>query len=253
MIGPPNTLPAIPMNLVADYGGASMHAALGVMFALFARERTGLGQFVDVSYLDSTFALLAASPPVTAWLAGGPPPDRRRGLFTGGYPYYSIYEDSEGMLMTISATEPWIFRNLCEAVGRPELTEGAMAADVFVAEAGPVSIKVRDALQDVFRTKTRAEWFEELGAANVCVGVVASVEEAYRDPQIRHRGMAQDVGHPNSEGGSVLHPGIAIKLSATPGGIRSMPPGIAVDTDDVLQEIGYDSETIGTMRRDGAI
>ena len=64
-LGQPDEPPTIPLNLVADYGGASMHGALGVMFALFARERTGRGQLVDVAYLDATISLLAAVPSFT--------------------------------------------------------------------------------------------------------------------------------------------------------------------------------------------
>src|SRR5215475_1916752 len=62
LIGEPDRKPIFPLNLVADYGGASMHGALGVMMALFARERTGRGQHVDVSYLDTSLALLAPTP-----------------------------------------------------------------------------------------------------------------------------------------------------------------------------------------------
>lgn len=253
MIGPEGTVPPIPMNLIADYGGASMHAALGVMFALFARERSGRGQYVDISYLDTTFAMLSASPPVTAWLAGGESPSRRRGLFTSGYPFYSVYEDRDGQLMTISATEPWIFRNLCEAVGRPELVEGAMQADVFEAEPSEVSARVRAGLQEAFRSRTRAEWFEILGAANVCVGVVATVEDAYSDPQIRHRGMAMTVHHEDPSVGEILQPGFAIRLSDTPASVRRTAPGIAADTDSVLAELGYSNDEISDLRHDGII
>jgi len=74
LIGEPDRKPVIPLNLVADYAGASMHGALGIMFALFARERTGKGQLVDVSYLDTSIALLAATPTCATTAAMAWPP-----------------------------------------------------------------------------------------------------------------------------------------------------------------------------------
>ena len=71
LIGEPDRPPAIPLNLIADYAGASMHGLVGILLAVLARQRTGRGQFVDVSYLDSTLALLAATPALQAFLSAG--------------------------------------------------------------------------------------------------------------------------------------------------------------------------------------
>src|SRR2546426_685478 len=79
LIGPTEGPPAIPLNIVADYAGASMHGVTGIMFALFARERTGKGQFVDVSYLDTTISLLAATPNVRDYFADDVIPGRGKG------------------------------------------------------------------------------------------------------------------------------------------------------------------------------
>src|SRR3990172_5048769 len=101
LIGEPDRKPAIPLNLVADYAGASMHGALGVMYALFARERTGKGQHVDVSYLDTSVALLAATPNMRFFFSDGMAPKRGEGFLGGSYPYYAIYETRDGKLLTI--------------------------------------------------------------------------------------------------------------------------------------------------------
>src|SRR2546428_2106241 len=84
--------PVIPLNLVADYAGASLHGALGIVLALFARERTGRGQHVDVSYLDTTVSLLAATPNMRFFFSDGWSPKRGEGFLGGSYPYYAIYE-----------------------------------------------------------------------------------------------------------------------------------------------------------------
>ena len=94
LIGEPDRKPVFPLNLVADYAGASMHGALGIMLALFARENTGRGQHVDVSYLDTSVALLAATPNMRFFWSDGLAPKRGEGFLGGSYPYYAVYETS---------------------------------------------------------------------------------------------------------------------------------------------------------------
>src|SRR3989338_3705015 len=96
LIGEPDRKPAIPLNLVADYAGASMHGALGIVLALFARERTGRGQHVDVAYLDTSVSLLAATPNMRFFFSDGLAPRRGEGFLGGSYPYYAIYETRDG-------------------------------------------------------------------------------------------------------------------------------------------------------------
>ena len=106
LIGEAGRKPVFPLNIVADYAGASMHGALGIMFALFARERTGRGQHVDISYLDTTLSLLAATPNMRFFFSDGVAPRRGEGFLSGSYPYYAIYETRDGKLLTIGCTEP---------------------------------------------------------------------------------------------------------------------------------------------------
>ncbi|MEK7362534.1 MAG: CaiB/BaiF CoA-transferase family protein, partial [candidate division NC10 bacterium] len=118
LIGEPDRKPAIPLNIVADYGGASLHGALGIMLALFARERTGKGQHVDVAYLDSTLSLLAATPNLRFFFSDGLAPRRGAGFLGGSYPYYAVYETKDKKLLSIGCTEPWLWENFCKAIGR---------------------------------------------------------------------------------------------------------------------------------------
>jgi crotonobetainyl-CoA:carnitine CoA-transferase CaiB-like acyl-CoA transferase len=109
--------PVIPLNLVADYAGASLHGALGIVLALFARERHGRGQHVDISYLDTTLSLLAATPNMRFFFSDGVAPARGEGFLGGSYPYYAIYETRDNKLLTIGCTEPWLWENFCKAIG----------------------------------------------------------------------------------------------------------------------------------------
>src|SRR5947209_2485522 len=154
LIGEPDRKPVIPLNLVADYAGASLHGALGIMLALFARERTGRGQHVDVSYLDTTVSLLAATPNLRFLFSDGLAPRRGEGFLGGSYPYYAIYSTRDDKLLTIGCTEPWLWENFCTAIGRPDFKRFAHAQRAYRGRAegsGPVGRRDRRPAQEASR------------------------------------------------------------------------------------------------------
>jgi alpha-methylacyl-CoA racemase len=238
--------PVIPLNLIADYAGASMHGALGIALALFARERTGRGQHVDVSYLDTTVSLLAATPNMRFFFSDGMAPRRGEGFLGGSYPYYAIYETRDDKLLTIGCTEPWLWANFCKAIGRPDFERFARKPDQFVRAANPEEAAARDAIEGIIKTRDRDDWYERLVKADVCVGKVYDVEEMVDDPQINHRQMIVDVEHPTH--GRVRQFGVAIKLSDTPGSVRSAAPLSGEHTDVVLKDLGFGPADIAALR-----
>ena len=251
LIGEADRKPAIPLNLVADYAGASLHGALGIMLALFARERTGRGQHVDVSYLDTTISLLAATPNMRFFFSDGAAPRRGQGFLGGSYPYYAIYETRDGKLLTIGCTEPWLWENFCRAIGRPDFARFARKPDQFVRAANAEEETARREIEAIIRTRDRDEWYDMLVKADVCVGKVYDVEEMVTDPQVLHRRMIVDIQHPRH--GTVREVGIAIKLSDTPGTIRAAAPTPGEHTDDVLKTLGVPSAEISALRTKGVI
>jgi crotonobetainyl-CoA:carnitine CoA-transferase CaiB-like acyl-CoA transferase len=246
LIGEADRKPAIPLNLVADYAGASLHGALGIMLALFARERTGRGQHVDVSYLDTTISLLAATPNMRFFFSDGAAPRRGQGFLGGSYPYYAIYETRDGKLLTIGCTEPWLWENFCRAIDRPDFARFARKPDQFVRAANAEEEGARREIEAIIRTRDRDEWYERLTKADVCVGKVYDVEEMVADPQVLHRRMVVDIQHPTL--GNVRQVGIAIKLSETPGSIRSAAPTSGQHTDAVLKDLGLGADEISALR-----
>jgi alpha-methylacyl-CoA racemase len=251
LIGEADRKPAIPLNLVADYAGASLHGALGIMMALFARERTGRGQHVDVSYLDTTISLLAATPNMRFFFSDGQSPRRGQGFLGGSYPYYAIYETRDGKLLTIGCTEPWLWENFCRAIERPEFARFARKPDQFVRAANAEEDGARREIEAIIRTRDRDEWYERLVKADVCVGKVYDVEEMVTDPQVLHRRMIVDIQHPTL--GTVREVGIAIKLSETPGTIRTAAPTAGEHTDAVLKDLGLEAGDIAALRSKGVI
>ena len=239
--------PVIALNLVADYAGASLHGALGIVLALFGRERTGRGQHVDVSYLDTTVSLLAATPNMRFFFSDGVAPRRGEGFLGGSYPYYAIYETRDNKLLTIGCTEPWLWENFCKAIEHPEYTRFARQPDQFVRAANPEEAAARDAIEAVIRTRDRDDWYGFLVKHDVCVGKVYDVEEMVADPQINHRQMIVDVEHPTH--GRVRQFGIAIKLSDTPGTIRTAAPLSGEHTEAILKDLGLGTDDIAGLRQ----
>jgi crotonobetainyl-CoA:carnitine CoA-transferase CaiB-like acyl-CoA transferase len=246
LIGEPDRKPVIPLNLVADYAGASLHGALGIVLALYARERTGRGQHVDVSYLDTSVSLLAATPNMRFFFSDGMAPRRGEGFLGGSYPYYAIYETRDGKLLTIGCTEPWLWENFCKAIGKPEYVRFARKPDQFVRAANAEEDAARREIEAIIRTRDRDEWFDVLVKADVCVGKVYDVEEMVRDPQLNHRQMIVEAEHPTL--GKVKQFGIAIKLSDTPGSVRRAAPIPGEQTDEVLKSLGMSAEAIADLR-----
>lgn len=249
-LGAPGAEPTIPLNIVADYAGASMHGALGVMFALFARERSGKGQLVDIAYLDSTISLLSAVPAFMAFFGGGPEPRRGVGTFDGTRPYYTTYECSDQKLLSIGSTEPHLWGNFCRVVDRLEWTEAELRPGEAVRGPRPEQTEIKLQVAELMKTRPRDEWFEILTQADVCVGKVYDPGEVFEDPQVRHRGMAMDI---DVDGASALNPGVAIKLSDTPGEVRFPTPMSGAHTDDILGELGYGLDDITRLREAGAV
>jgi crotonobetainyl-CoA:carnitine CoA-transferase CaiB-like acyl-CoA transferase len=250
-LGAPDTAPPIPLNLVADYAGASLHGVIGILLALFARQTTGRGQQVDIAYLDTAFALLTAVPGIRNYLVGGAEPRRGENVFAGEHPYYALYRTRDDRWLSVGCMEPWLWDNFCRAVGRPELSAQRMHGSDFQQPPSAGQRAAKAELDALIRTRTLAEWEELLADADVCIGRVNEFAEAVADPQLRHRQMLLPLGDPDQP--EALQPGIAIKLGATPGSIRSLPARTGQHTAAILGELGYSDAEIEKLGRLQAI
>lgn len=246
LIGKPGDKPVIPLNLFGDYAGGSLHAAIGILLALEARRRIGRGQYVDISMTDGVISLLTG---VTQdYFTGGSIPGRGEGPLDGGYPYYDVYETSDGKYITIGCLEDWFWENLCRELGREDLIPYGFRLDQrYHRPEGEEWQKISTFLEETFRTKTRDEWFELLSKKNIAVGKVYHPGEVFADPQVKHRQMLLEMNHPDV--GKVKHTGIAIKLSDTPGEVRSLSPLLGEHTDEILSGLGYTRKQIQNLRQ----
>ncbi|HUU63640.1 MAG TPA: CaiB/BaiF CoA-transferase family protein [Dehalococcoidia bacterium] len=241
MIGPRGGPPVMMFNLIGDYSGGSMQAALGITLALIARERTGRGQHVDISMTDGIISLMHGE--AAGYFDTGRVPTRGDLLSIGGAPFYGVYETKDGKYVSIAALEPWFYANLCELLGREDL----LPYEWDTAKWDDLSAEFRK----IFRTKTRDEWVELLRQKDVCVAPVKSVNEVFEDPQVVQREMAVEIEHPTL--GRVKQVGIGIKLSDTPGEVRSVAPKPGQHTDEIMLGLGYTRENIAELLGSGAI
>jgi crotonobetainyl-CoA:carnitine CoA-transferase CaiB-like acyl-CoA transferase len=242
MIGARGEPPVIPHNVIADFAAGGMQGAIGVLAALMAREHTGRGQFVDIAMTDGVYSMLVSH--LSTYFATGTVPQRGETVLDGGAHYYNVYETRDGKWLSIGSIEPWFYANLCKAVGREDLLPCQ-----FVDAEQHESLK--RTLSDVFKTKTRDEWFEILTRQDICVGKVYALDETEHDPHLQAREMIVEVDHP--EAGKVKQVGISVKLSETPGQIRFLaaPPG--AHTEEILTALGHSREKIAALRTAGAI
>src|SRR5215217_3996543 len=164
MIGAADGPPAIPANLLGDYGGGGMHAAAAIMAALIARERSGRGQYIDIAMTEGVMTLAASAFSTT--LATGTPILRGRHRLTGGVPQYQVYACKDGGYLAVGANEPWFFENLCRALGSDEFTAEDIAA------TGARQAQIFAFFREAFLQRTRDQWWEILKDKDVCVAPV---------------------------------------------------------------------------------
>lgn len=242
VIGTPDGKPVIPYNIIADYAAGGMQGALGIMAALMARDKTGEGQYVDISMTDGVAYMMAAM--ASEYFRAGTVPTPGTMTLNGGVPYFNVYKCKDGKYLSIGCIEPWFWQRLCEALG----------LDQFVSHQHHESQypTMFAALENAFSSKTRDEWCERLQKfGNVAVGKINSLDELMSDPQMIARSMVETVGDLNGE--PVKQIGVGPKLSDTPGSIRSLGPMVGEHTNEILAELGYGDSAIGGLKSGGAI
>ncbi len=234
--------PIIPPIQIADIAAGGMFAALGIMAALISRQKTGQGQYLDISMLDGLIAMLPFL--VTLYWESGEEPKGSATLLSGRFPCYNLYETKDGQYISIGALEHRFWVNLCRKLGREDFipyqfAKGEKQREIFVC------------LQNTFRQKTREEWMAELKDADVCFGKVLSLEEALNDPQVKHRKMVVEFHDPKR--GKQRYLASPIKLSTTPPVIRQPAAQFGEHTEEVLRELGLVEEEIKKLKEAGVV
>ena len=242
VIGREGDRPVIPGVQIGDLAGGGMAAAIAILAALHRRSLTGEGDFCDVSMMDGAMSWLTIH--AADFVAGESVPQAEQMHLSGRYPCYRVYPAADGWL-SVGALEPQFWAALCEALERPDLEGDAFAG-------GDRRAQVIASLEDLFRTKTRAEWMDHFGDRDVCVGPVNDFSEAFEDPQVLHREMVVD--HDLPDGTSWKHIGNPLKMRGAPGDVRRLPPPkLGEQTTEILGEIGLSWVEVETLRAEGVV
>ncbi len=233
--------PALPGATVADIAAGGMQAAMSVMAALLRRERTGVGEHLDVSIADGSFALMSLY--VDEYLATGVEPGPGHYILTGRYACYDTYRCSDGRHVAVGAIEPQFWRNLVGLLGLEQYADAQLDDDR--------QDEIRAAMAAVFATRTRDEWVAELGPANTCVSEVNSVAEAVDDEQYVARGVVADAVH--AEAGTFRQTAPVWAGTVAPDGPYEIRDAAVTDTVELLRSVGVDEDRVRDLESSGVI
>lgn len=242
LFGTEESGPIVPGLSIADIGGGSLMALAGILAALFERESSGLGQFVDIGMSDGALAWLPLY--AAESLFGGHEPLAGRHPFIGQAPCYNIYQCADGRYLSLGIIERRFWLQFCNAFGLSDLSERQWPNG---AEAQEQAVRLRS----LFASDSRASWLERMVELDLPVSPLNSIGEAFSHPQFRYRKMLQHVDHARE--GRIPQIGFPIKLSRTPCAIHAPPPMLGQHTEEILREIDCTAEDIADLRRLGAI
>ena len=227
---------------LADIGGGSFGALIGLLAAVIQRQESGRGQQVDVSMLDMMLAWQAHV--FSEYLVGQAEAEREGSLLNGGG-FYDFYETADGRYLSVASLEPKFWVAFCEAIGRPELIAKGYDSDAAVSDA------VKEELRQVMATRTLQEWREVFAPIDACVEPVLTVAEAAIQPQTAARKMVVTV--PRADGSSQQQIGLPIRFSHSQAVYRQCGVDLGAHSEEVLAEIGYEGAEIERMRQNGLL
>jgi alpha-methylacyl-CoA racemase len=236
-VGRKGDRPVPPLNLVGDYGGGALYLAMGILAALMERSVSGVGDTVDAAMVDGAASLML---PAYEMLAHGVWSDERgTNLLDGAAPFYDTFEASDGKYLAVGPIEPHFFAQLLDGLG--------LDPDHLPAQYDPTGWSdLKEQLAAVFATRTRDDWAVAFAGSDACVTPVLSMAEAVDHPHNRARDAFVDVG-------GIVEPAPAPRFSRSATARPEPPRPVGMDTNSVLEALGYDEERMSALVSSGAV
>ena len=239
--GAPPAKVGVPM---ADLN-TGMFCAYGILTAYINRLSTGKGQHVDASLIESgiAYTLYESATYFATGEVAGPLGSAHRMIAP-----YQAFATQDGYI-NIGAANQNNWERMCRAIGREDLLDD----DRFASNPERmVSIEaLTPIMEETFRTKTTSHWVEILETAGVPCGPIYNIEQVYADPHVQSREMSVALEHPKA--GGIRNIGVPVKLSDTPGSVRTPAPLLGQHSDEVLDQYGYDESEIAALKDSGAL
>ena len=219
--------PVMPGTLTAD-ALSSLTALSGILMALYRREKTGQGDFLDISMFD---AVIAWTPHATGPVfAKGQTPDLASSRFWGGAALYQLYETADHRWIALGGSEPKFAENLLNGLERPDLIPAAKQPP------GAAQAPVHAFLREMFLTRTQAEWTAWFEGRDICFAPVRTLKEAFEDPFLGERGLLMR----DDQGTETV--GTPIRFRREPAQINAHAPGLNEHAADIIAH-GWAKET----------
>ena len=228
---------------VSDIAGGAMHAAFGILAAVYYREKNGVGQYMDVSLTDTVFSMNALYG--SQYFGNGRIPEPEQEILNGGT-FYDYYKTKDGRFFSVGSIESQYRKLLCEALGISELIESTFYDSAYT------QARFKEAVTDAFLTKTFEEWLEIFDEDFLgCVEPVLDFEEACHHPQIKARELIVQV--PKEDGTTQTQIGHPIKFSEGTASYEHIGSKIGAETTQILEKIGYKQEKIEELLELGVL
>jgi len=229
---------------VADIAGG-MFAAFAIMIALYNKEKTGKGQIIDTSLLDCQIAWLTYR--AGSFFASGEIPKP----LGSGHPVIVPYQafKAKDAYINIAVGNDQLWQKFCEAVGlKNVINDVKFSTNAKRVENRDEIVKI---IGNLIKTKKGEEWLKILTNAGVPCGPINNLAKIFNDPQVLHRKMVHELTHPKA--GNIKVTGIPIKLSDTPGEILTAPPVLGQHSEEILKNLGYNSQEIKEFQNEKTI
>jgi crotonobetainyl-CoA:carnitine CoA-transferase CaiB-like acyl-CoA transferase len=228
----------LPLGVqLADVGGGSLHAVVGLLAAVIARQQSGVGQYLDVSMTDCSFSLNAMAG--AGYLACGVEPGWENHALNGGS-FYDYYRTRDGRWMSVGSLEPAFMQQLCAALKRPELAAQGLSPQPEQQKA------LKLALQVEFEKRSFDELCALFAGVDACVEPVLSLSEAVEHPQLEARGLVCQV--PRADGSTQAQIACPLKFSEGLPAPRHIGVAVGAHSDEVLTELGVSAQRIAELR-----
>ena len=245
LTGEPGSAP-MKMGIALTDIGAGMLAAFAVISAIFHRQTSQEGQYIDISMLDLQVAWLTYQAGV--YFATGNPPAKAGAAHPTLVPYQA-FKCSDDKYVNVAVGSERLWQRFCQGMRLPELTEHPDYADNshrVVNRQQLVSL-----LEEQFDTQPVVYWVERLLEAGVPCGAINDIADVLSDEQVMSRDMLLQIPHPTL--GMLHQTGIPIKFSETPGAIKQHPPLLGEHTQQILLELGYSESQVADLQQGGAV
>ena len=222
-----------------------LYACIGIQAALFERERSGLGQKIDIALYDSAVSALINV--ASNFLMSGQTPEPLGNSHPNIVPYQTFQTKDSDIVVAVGNDRQ--FAVLCRLMGLTDLAEDPRFA------TNPKRVENREVLVPILQQRMMEEgsdeWIRSFRANNIPCGPIQTVNELETDPQLQARDIVHSIDHPTA--GKIRLIGSPLKLSRTPAKVRYYPPDAGEHTNEILMELGFDEDLIGFLRKNKII